>query len=99
LGCKFVDDALIDAPEDVTPDMIAFLRISTVVVRDTGDESQPEGYRLAAEQGLVRKVSVSYSLSALDFVDRILNQRERYADRFQKKMAAEQEFYKHKYHL
>lgn len=36
LGCKFVDDALIDAPEDVTPDMIAFLRISTVVVRDTG---------------------------------------------------------------
>jgi ethanolamine-phosphate cytidylyltransferase len=68
LGCKFVDDALIDAPEDVTPDMIAFLRISTVVVRDTGDESQPEGYRLAAEQGLVRKVSVSYSLSGRKFL-------------------------------
>eukprot|EP01033_Poteriospumella_lacustris_P013542 gene13542-9694_t len=99
LGCTYVDDALIDASEEVTADMIAFLRISTVVIRDTGDNSVPEAYALAAQQGLLQKVAVSYSLSALDFVDRILNQRERYADRFQKKMAAEQEFYKNKYNL
>lgn len=59
----------------------------------------PEAYRLAQEMGILRKVSVEYKLSAWDFVERILDQRDRYADRFQKKMAAEQEFYKHKYNL
>lgn len=31
LGCKYMDDVLIDAPLEITPDMIASLRITEVV--------------------------------------------------------------------
>lgn len=31
LGCKFTNDVLIDAPLEITPDMIASLRITEVV--------------------------------------------------------------------
>lgn len=31
LGCKYANDVLIDAPVEITPDMIASLKISEVV--------------------------------------------------------------------
>lgn len=32
-----MDDALIDAPENITADLIAFLKVDVVVVRDEKD--------------------------------------------------------------
>lgn len=40
LGCKFMNDVLIDAPAEITPDMIASLRITEVV---HGTESDHNG--------------------------------------------------------
>ena len=40
LGCKFTNDVLIDAPVEITPDMIASLRITEVV---HGTESDHNG--------------------------------------------------------
>ena len=39
LGCKFMNDVLIDAPLEITPDMIASLRISEVVHGTESDDS------------------------------------------------------------
>lgn len=41
LGCKFMNDVLIDAPVEITPDMIASLRITEVV---HGTESDHNGH-------------------------------------------------------
>ena len=40
LGFRFVDDVLIDAPYEVTPEMISSLNISEVVHGTTSDETQ-----------------------------------------------------------
>lgn len=40
LGCKYVNDVLIDAPLEITPDMIASLRITEVC---HGTESDDNG--------------------------------------------------------
>lgn len=118
LGCQYVDDVLIDAPEEVTQEMISSLHISLVAIRqlkpstaqntsadastDTSADSEddiPVGYNLPASKGILRRVPVEYNITALDFVERIQNQHERFTNRFQAKMAAEVDFYKHKYNL
>jgi hypothetical protein len=102
-----VDDVLIDAPEIITQDMISSLRISTVVIRTKGNNSTdipdvsevPESYNLPLKQNILRTVQVSYDITVYDFVERIQTQQERFRTRFQKKMALEEEFYRHKYNL
>ena len=54
LGCKFMNDVLIDAPLEITPDMIASLRISEVVHGMEGDDDDSD---------------MSYSASLSSFVD------------------------------
>lgn len=39
LGCKYANDVLIDAPVEITPDMIASLKISEVVHGTETDSS------------------------------------------------------------
>lgn len=107
LGCQYADDVLIDAPEEVTQEMISSLHISLVAIRQLTSSGEPQGsstevptgYSLPAAQGILHRVSVEYNISALDFVERIQSQHERFTNRFQAKMAAEADFYKHKYNL
>jgi len=42
LGCKYMNDVLIDAPLEITPDMIASLRILEVVHGTESDGDGPE---------------------------------------------------------
>ena len=42
LGCKYTNDVLIDAPLEITPDMIASLKISEVVHGTVSDDSSGE---------------------------------------------------------
>lgn len=42
LGCKFMNDVLIDAPLEITPDMIASLRISEVVHGTESDDNNSD---------------------------------------------------------
>ena len=42
LGCKYMDDVLIDAPLDISPDMIASLKI-TEVVHGTESDGYSDG--------------------------------------------------------
>lgn len=42
LGCKYMNDVLIDAPLEITPDMIASLKITEVVHGTESDDSSRE---------------------------------------------------------
>ena len=109
LGCKWVDDVLIDAPYVINQEMISSLHIDIViqplpsslqnakVPTVSDDESDP--FELPRLQGILKQIYVDYNLSALDFVERIQDQRDRFAIKFAKKAAAEKEFYKNKYSL
>ena len=46
LGCKYASDVLIDAPAEITPDMIASLKISEVVHGTESDSTCTGEYRL-----------------------------------------------------
>lgn len=54
LGCKFMNDVLIDAPIEITPDMIASLRISEVVHGTESDDNNSD---------------MSYGMSLSSFAD------------------------------
>lgn len=113
LGCKFVDDVLIDAPVVVTQEMICSLRVNLVLIGSTKDdaddgssgEEEPlidpsmDPYRLPRQLGLLRVVRSSAGSSVMDFVDRIEGQRERFNTKYAAKMDAEKDFYKTKYNL
>ncbi len=109
LGCKWVDDVLIDAPFVINQEMISSLNIHTVVQAfpHAVEGSEPpqlapeevDPYELPRDQNILKHVYINYNLSALDFVERIQEQRDRFAVKFAKKAAAEKEFYKNKYSL
>lgn len=42
LGCKYINDVLIDAPLEITPDMIASLKITEVVHGTESDDNSGE---------------------------------------------------------
>ena len=106
LGCKWVDDVLIDAPYAVTSDMIASLRISTVVVGTTHD-SHDEGmganpaddpYAVPRKMGILRVVQSAHEhMCSADIVGRICLQKEHFNRKFEKKKAAEDLYYDQRY--
>lgn len=107
LGCKWVDDVLIDAPYAVTSDMIASLRISTVVVgtaHDSHEEdvgvSPAEGdpYAVPRQMGILRVVQSAHEqMCSGDIVGRICLQKEHFNRKFEKKKAAEDLYYDQRY--
>lgn len=106
LGCKWVDDVLIDAPYTICAEMLASLHIAVVVQSFPNDRQEEEVgeedgdcYALPRSLGILQTIYTDYNLSAMDFVERIQHQRERYSDRFAKKMQQEMDFYKNKYNL
>lgn len=106
LGCRHVDDVLIDAPLKITPEMIASLNIAVVVQAYPANSPPPavkEGEEdpllVPRERGLLRDVTTTHSLSAWHLVERIQQQRDRFAERFIRKAQQEADFYKAKYSL
>eukprot|EP00605_Chrysophyceae_sp_TOSAG23-4_P001455 GSChrysophyteH1.ASY1.ANO1.1590.1 assembled CDS len=107
LGCKNVDDVLIDAPYKITNDMISSLNIATVVKSDvdlldhnSGSLGHKDPYEIPRKENILREVSTPSKfkkLTVLDIVDRIKDQRERFEKKFAKKKQAEDEYYKNRY--
>ncbi|EQC30624.1 ethanolamine-phosphate cytidylyltransferase [Saprolegnia diclina VS20] len=102
LGCRYVDDVLIDAPWQVTKEMIASLRLAVVVhgshrdAEDT-DAAMDDHYKCAREAGIYRELPSPRNLDVKDIVDRIAENRERFEKKFVKKMEAEKEYYDDRY--
>jgi ethanolamine-phosphate cytidylyltransferase len=103
LGCKYVDDVLIDAPYRVTKEMIASLNLSVVVHGTHRDQDKSPGFSLdehyetAREAGIFKTLQSPSTLDVKDIVDRINENRERLEKKFVSKMQAEGEYYADRY--
>ncbi|ETV85816.1 hypothetical protein H257_02379 [Aphanomyces astaci] len=102
LGCRYVDDVLIDAPWEITKEMIASLRLKVVVhgSRRDGHDDPAEmavHYKAARDAGIYVEVPSPRTLDVNDIVARITENRDRFEKKFVKKMEAEKEYYDDRY--
>jgi len=93
LGCRFVNDVLIDAPYEVTKEMIASLKIAKVVrARRRGkniSETEEHRYRHAKEAGILEVIDVDSSFQICNVIQKIQRNQETFQAKFERKMEAE----------
>lgn len=101
LGCRYVDDILIDAPYVVTSDMIATLGIDEIVqVHRTKnglywtDESANDvsRYQVAIEKGIFHSVQVIDLYQIETIIQQIKNNHSQFQAKYKRKQKAEQEY-------
>lgn len=97
LGCRFADDVLIDAPYEITEDMLDSLHITEVIqVVNDDAEGDPSRFRVAEERGVLHRMETSCGFSVGSIVQRIQRNQDAFQARFERKMAAEKTFFKQK---
>lgn len=93
LGCRFVNDVLIDAPYEVTKEMIASLKIAKVVrARRRGKNisaTEEHRYRHAKEAGILEVIDVDSSFQICNVIQKIQRNQETFQAKFERKMEAE----------
>jgi ethanolamine-phosphate cytidylyltransferase len=107
LGCRFVDDVLIDAPYEVSPEMISSLRINEVVHGTTSDatfdgnrdERYVERYKHPREAGIFTMIESPINFKQEDVMSRIREHQAAYEAKFARKLKAEIDFYEQKYNI
>lgn len=102
LGCRFVDDVLIDAPYNVSQEMISSLNISEVVhgtvYDDIGSNRNDDSrYKEAKDAGLLAVLPSPCDFRLENIVHRIQDNQEMFQARFKRKKEAENDHFKEKY--
>jgi ethanolamine-phosphate cytidylyltransferase len=102
LGCRFVDDVLLDAPFQITREMISSLRINEVVRgtnTDLGDNGADHEfrYKYAKDAGIFSVVQSPSDFRFQSIVKRVRKNFDAFQLKFDRKMKAEIEFYEEKY--
>lgn len=104
LGCEFVDDVLIDAPQTVTPQMIQLLRIDEVITGTRGDSfndvastSEDDRYRYVKKLGIFTVLPSPNKFTIRSIVERIQANQSMFQAKIAKKKKTEEEFYEDKY--
>lgn len=101
LGCRYVDDVLIDAPWEVSREMIASLNISVVVqgTQNSDDKAKDtkSHFQIPKELGLYTLLDSPSCLDISDIIERINDNKDRFEAKFKKKMESEQEYYDDRY--
>ena len=97
LGCRYVSDVLINAPFQLTSEMIVSLGISEVVRGSNSDhlttpEDEKERYGHAISAGIFTVIPSPSSFNVRSIVQRIQKNQETFQKRFDRKSAAENEF-------
>jgi len=103
LGCRYVDDVLIDAPWHITSEMISSLGISEVV-RGTNSDEIGKGYNsVESRYSYPKKIGIYNEIeSPIDFnlssiMKRIQTNQEMFSAKIAKKKKAENEYYDDRY--
>lgn len=102
LGCRFVDDVLIDAPYQITPEMISSLHISEVVHGTNSDftdnlNDHEVRYKFAKEAGIFSVIESPSGFRLENILKRIHKNQDTFQAKFERKMKAENDFYQQKY--
>jgi len=101
LGCKFVDDVLIDAPWNVSDEMIQSLNICAVARgsnRNSGSRKPAsDGYSAPRSADIFHTIESPSILSVSAIVERIQRNRARYEAKYAKKKKKEDDYYNQRY--
>lgn len=99
MGCKFVNDVLLDAPFDLTEDIIASLNISVVVhgTEYTDDSEKSLQYEIPRKLGIYKQIKSERTLQVTEIVRRIQANRNTYEKKFKDKVQKEKDYYKERY--
>ena len=104
LGCKYVDDVLIDAPSEVTADMVASLRITEVVhgtVTDDGgffDSEAGDGrYDHMRKMGIFKTIESPSNFKLTSILTRIRKKQDHFQAKIDRKKRAEREWFDNKH--
>jgi len=102
LGCKYINDVLIDAPLEITPDMIASLKITEVVHGTESDDISGETslgyrYRYPKEMGILASIKSPSTFTLGNIVSRIQNKQTELQAKIERKKKAEREWFDNKY--
>ena len=102
LGCRYVDDVLIDAPYEISSEMIASMNIDEVVhgASDTDlgfCSEEDERYRHAKKRGIFYPLKNNCTFSMQTIFNRVQENHETFLARFQRKMVSETQHYRKKY--
>jgi ethanolamine-phosphate cytidylyltransferase len=102
LGCRYVDDVLMDAPHVPTPSMMETLKISEFVVRKrpeaAKEEQEQETARLEQiiDSGIVTFINVHSEFDIRTTIQKIQRNHESFQAKYERKKSAEQQFYQEK---
>merc|ERR1712194_220937 len=101
LGCKYVNDVLIDAPLGMTPDMIASLKITEVVhgteFEDGTDSCTNDRYRHPKEMGIFKIIQSPSDFKLGDILSRIQKKQVEFQNKIDRKKKTEREWFDNKY--
>mmetsp|Transcript_4400 Transcript_4400/g.9362 ORF Transcript_4400/g.9362 Transcript_4400/m.9362 type:complete len:544 (+) Transcript_4400:46-1677(+) len=102
LGCKYINDVLIDAPLEISPDMIASLKITEVVHGTESDDISGETslgyrYRYPKEMGILASIKSPSTFTLGNIVSRIQNKQTELQAKIERKKKAEREWFDNKY--
>mmetsp|Transcript_6716 Transcript_6716/g.14085 ORF Transcript_6716/g.14085 Transcript_6716/m.14085 type:complete len:544 (+) Transcript_6716:52-1683(+) len=102
LGCKYINDVLIDAPLEISPDMIASLKITEVVHGtesddNSGETSLGDRYRYPKEMGILASIKSPSTFTLGNIVSRIQKKQTELQAKIERKKKAEREWFDNKY--
>ncbi|EED87956.1 phospholid cytidylyltransferase [Thalassiosira pseudonana CCMP1335] len=99
LGCKYPDDVLIDAPAEITPDMIASLKITEVVHGTESDDSSSlaDRYHYPKDMGILVSIKSPSDFTLSHIVSRIQKKQTELQSKIDRKKKAEREWFDNKY--
>lgn len=102
LGCRYVSDVLIDAPFEISKEMIASLNIAEVVGTRNYDSTNLDctwRYAQARELNRLHMVEAPINLHVGRIAKRIKENQAAYEAKFDRKINAEKTFYEQKHSL
>jgi ethanolamine-phosphate cytidylyltransferase len=103
LGCTYVNDVLIDAQFKISMEMVVSLNISEVIGthdEDIGDiehAAREDRFQCAKDAGVLHMLDLPSKFSMGRILERIQRNQDAYQAKFERKVAAERQFYRQKY--
>lgn len=92
LGCRYVDNVLLDAPYTISPALVDTLKVSVVVGSSTEDRfSYPQ------QAGILEALENPSNFNMGKIVQQIRDNETAFQAKFKRKMQAEHDFLKNKY--
>ncbi len=104
LGCRYVDDVLIDAPWKISQEMISSFGIDLVCCGRVNDQSGDTretltDYRIPVEMGILHPLESDSNLTVNRIIGRIIQNERLYQKKVEVKMKLESEYYSNRYGL